>query len=525
MILPPALEALLAAAIGLTGAALLFLWWSRANTVKALAARRLIAADTDETVLLFDDEALMDATPQGRALLGQAKTGVSDWERLLGVLEKQFPDLRTQSADVALVGRKSVSSQPPDSGAVDLTYMDGVVRVSLRRADGRDDPTERLIVEAMEQELNLLRSIGDNAPQLIWQCNDAGDLVWANRAYLDLADHIHPPCDGLPRTWPPQDLFEDVAIPEGVSPLIEQKWLQSRGFLTPRCYEVSGVRRDTGTMHYAVDVTEVIEAREDQQKFVQTLTKTFAQLSVGLAIFDRDRRLTLFNPALTDMLQVPTDFLISRPHIGQFLDRLREARMIPEPKDYAAWRTEVEAVEAAAENDSYRESWDLPNGQTFRVTGRPHPDGALAFLFENISEELSMTRRFRSQIEIGQQILDAMTEAAVAFSATGEMVMSNRAYRILWGSEGHLGLGVPTLTDELAVWRENTAPNPLWHQIANTANLDPRVADIQLCDGRRFALHCSALSTGHRLVRFTDRDATPTEGLHDMPTERLARNG
>lgn len=523
MILSPALEALLAAGIGLTAAALLFLWWNRTNTAKALAARQLIAASEGETVLLFDDDSLLDATPQGRALLAQARSGGSDWDRLVTALEPRFPDLRAQGADVATSGQKTVASEGPGKDMVEMTYLDGVVRVALLSPQNSTDPTERLIVDAMEQELTLLRSIGDNAPQLIWQRNTAGDLVWANRAYLDLVDDIHPPEAEVPRIWPPQDLFDDVAEPGGAIPVIEEKWLQSNGRLAPRCYEVSSVRRDVGTMHYAVDVTEVIEAREDQQKFVQTLAKTFAQLSVGLAIFDRDRRLTLFNPALTDMLQIPTDFLISRPHIGQFLDRLREARMIPEPKDYAAWRTEVEAVETAAENDSYCESWDLPNGQTFRVTGRPHPDGALAFLFEDISEELSMTRRFRSQIEMGQQILDSMTEAAVAFSATGEMVMSNRAYRLLWGSEGHLGLGVPTFADELAVWRANTAPNPFWHRLSTVSGLSDQVADIQMHNGHPYTLHFSTLSTGHRLVRFAERETNAGEGWSG--TENLARNG
>jgi hypothetical protein len=41
-----------------------------------------------------------------------------------------------------------------------------------------------------------------------------------------------------------------------------------------------------------------------------------------------------------------------------------------------------------------------------RVTGRPHPNGAIAFLFEDISQEVSLTRRFRTDLDLDRGILD-----------------------------------------------------------------------------------------------------------------------
>jgi PAS domain-containing protein len=310
MILPETVQALLAAGLGLTAAALLFLWWTRVNSARALAARRLLADSRGSTALIFDDHVLVDATPEARKLLQQARDGETDWDRFVSALAPRFPNLRSQCADLADLGRKNIPAADNSDTVVDATYLDGIVRLEMNcEADGVD-PAERLIVAAMEQELTLLRSIGDNAPQLIWQCTPAGELAWANRAYLDLVERAFPPAGDDPLPWPPHDLFHDLARPGDAGPVVEQKWVTSAGHLAPRCYEITSVRRDLGTMHYAVDITEVIEAREDQQKFVQTLTKTFAQLSVGLAIFDRERRLKLFNPALVDLLGLPTDFLI-----------------------------------------------------------------------------------------------------------------------------------------------------------------------------------------------------------------------
>ena len=38
--------------------------------------------------------------------------------------------------------------------------------------------------------------------------------------------------------------------------------------------------------HYAIDVTGIVNVETTQLELVQTLTKTFAEMPVGLAIFD-----------------------------------------------------------------------------------------------------------------------------------------------------------------------------------------------------------------------------------------------
>ena len=82
-------------------------------------------------------------------------------------------------------------------------------------------------------------------------------------------------------------------------------------------------------------------AERQARVFVQTLSKTFAQLSTGLAIFDRSRKLVMFNPALMDLTKLSAAFLSGQPDLNAFLDRLRDSGVLPEPKNYASWREEV----------------------------------------------------------------------------------------------------------------------------------------------------------------------------------------
>ena len=103
-----------------------------------------------------------------------------------------------------------------------------------------------------------------------------------------------------------------------------------------------------------------VRAERSLREFVQTLTKTFADLPIALAIFDRQRQLQLFNPALIDLTNLPTGFLTARPTLFDLLDKLRELRMVPEPKDFRSWRQQMSNLESAAATGHHVEEWSLP---------------------------------------------------------------------------------------------------------------------------------------------------------------------
>ena len=98
--------------------------------------------------------------------------------------------------------------------------------------------------------------------------------------------------------------------------------------------------------------------------------------------------------------------------------------------EYVLTKLEDQAVDG-----SFCETWSLPSGVTFRVTGRPHPDGAIAFLFEDISAEMSLTRRFNAEIELSHAALDGLDEAILLVNTSGVVAFSNDAYREMWQAD------------------------------------------------------------------------------------------
>jgi hypothetical protein len=246
------------------------------------------------------------------------------------------------------------------------------------------------------------------------------------------------------------------------------------------------------------------------------LAKTFAPLSTGFAIFNRKRQLAMFNTALLDVARLAFGFMSTRPTIDMVLHRLCETRKLPEPKNFNTWEDQFSALEAAAKNGTYSELWEMPNGQTFRLTGRPHPDSALAFLFEDITAEVSLTRHLRTEIETSQSIINTLPDAIAVFSLS-TLVMTNAAYGTIWKRGDEPQMVIHDLRSALRIWKVRCAPSSLWHDVKNFGQMrhdSPIVLDqLILTNGRLLDCAVQAIPDGLTLVRF----ATATGRLESSP--------
>mgnify|MGYP001820254760 CR=1 FL=1 len=438
-----------------------------------------------DVVLLFRDQELLDATPGATSLFGPDIQGLSE---AVNTLEQGFPNLKKTLAETPdWSGR--LTSPLHASLQLNVSNLRGTTRFQIR---GGIDSLLQSDSEKARRTAALMQDIRKFSPQLVWQQDLSGKVIWANAAYQAYEEKSNePPFSGLALDMQGQPQKQQRIAAAGDS----KQW-----------FDVTTVARDNSLLHFASDATPLVRADRDRRDFVQTLGKTFADLSIGLAIFDKERQLAMFNPALLDMTKLPVTFLSARPAIDTVLDRLRELRMMPEPKDYATWREQFTAVEAGAKNGTYTENWSLPDGQTFRVTGRPHPDGAFAFLFEDITAEVSLTRRFRSDIETGQAVLDTLPDAIAVFSGTGTMVISNRSYSNLWSTQTELLLDHRDIKTEVSVWQENCIASPMWTEMRDfVQRLGGRKAwseNAMLVDGRHLRCHAQPIASGMTMVRF-----------------------
>ena len=431
-------------------------------------------------VFLLNDGSIVDLNFAARQALDSISDKMPDDGRLRLLLSRHFADVESL-LDVANSESGAVSQDRQMQARRQIS--EGNLRIVVESTgEDSDDVHSR---RALENELETLRANTAAAPFLLWRQNSADEVVWVNQAYLDAFDEAaHQPST---LGWPLPSLFPSLRF-AGHSTNEPHRIALHREGREDAWFDCHVTAIGTDILCTAIPADEAVRAENRRREFTQTLTKTFAELAIGLAIFDRSRRLVLFNPALMDLTNLPTDFLTSRPSLVGFLDHLRENRVMPEPRDYRTWRTSIAELEAAASSGTYRETWSLPDGQTYHVTGRPHPDGAVALLFEDISADMSLTRRFRAELEESQAVIDAFEDAVAVFSSAGQLTLTNRAYRELWNIDPDGELSAIDIMSSIRVWHANSAPTPVWGDFREfaqtTTNREEWAGTVALADGR-----------------------------------------
>ncbi len=453
----------------------------------------LTQQDAGDPVFLFDGADLIGGSDRAE----REYEDISDWDELRTRLHCDFPafpktpDIVQQEGEIVVPAIDSAVHRNVVS-----EWIDGVVRVQIcdlfnRSCTGSSHGTST----------DPMRLAMDKAPYPVWLVDHADKVSWCNAAYVALARRV-------------RGQNADLSIPlfpesDDSAPLGKKTRISIASEVPDRklWFDLSLVERDEGTLFYAVDINAVVDAEVAQRKFVQTLAKTFAQLSIGLAIFDRNRQLALFNPALVDLTALPADFLSSRPALSSFFDRLRNQNMMPEPKNYGGWRKQMNDLLEAAEHGRYQETWSMPSGSVYSVSGRPHPDGAVAFLFEDITAEITLTRRFRSELELGQAILDKLPDAVAVFSANGTLAFSNTAYHLLWDVDPDQSFALVNVLDATRLWQERCTATPVWGEIRDFVEMRENRADwtaqIRTRNGTLLTCAVGPMPNGATIVRFT----------------------
>jgi PAS domain-containing protein len=176
-------------------------------------------------------------------------------------------------------------------------------------------------------------------------------------------------------------------------------------------------------------------------------------------------------------------------------------------------------MEEAAAQGTYQATWALGTGETFRVTGRPHPEGALAFLFEDITGETTLKRRFRSEIALGRAVMDRLDCAIAVFDPSGEMAFANAAYRKAIGlvetpdADIRMGEDVAPeasigIVEATRIWQEKCEPTPVWGDLRDfAAQMHDRAewsGEVRLKTGGRLSCRFSPLQGGATLCVFGD---------------------
>lgn len=467
-----------------------------------------------ELAILVENGKTVDCTDPMRLVIGRVEDSNFSWAEIHTALSARFPSLPPEFSDALNQAPATLPSRliPDDPGILELKRFGNRLRLSIKQSAGSDLLARYHQSIQTNEALRSMSVAYANAPFAAWTLDPMGKRVWQNAVYTRIQQDV---LGALPR-------HPDTVVIEVDPSLLANQQTQrvSRPDDTEfgECwYEVSMRETDGFRTFFAVEVTALVRAERAQRNFVQTLTKTFAQLGTGLAIFNRDRQLILFNPALIELTNMSAEFLSSRPSLAAFFDWLREARFMPEPRNYDEWRDKLTELTEAAADGTFSELWGLPNGLSFRVFGRPHPDGAIAFLFEDVTAELSLTRNFVKELEINHSLLNSLSQSIAVFTSEGDLLFVNDPFRKLWGVEENSSVAPTSVNKAVAIWSAQCVQTPEWEVIKAVLN-DPyrtgaEVGRMTMKKGPELSFIVGRLAKGAAYVSFSQTNTAGQEFL------------
>ncbi len=345
-----------------------------------------------------------------------------------GRLVEQLNELRANGAAFNIV----VKTKAEELLEADGRAAGGLATLRLRMLTGERMEMAKLSEDCriLERQSEALTAILDRAPLPIWTRDEYGRMNWVNEAFLEaveVEDRSAALSNGIELIEPEQraSALEGVAAGD-----IHRQRAHTVIGGERRALDIVDMPTADGSAGFALDVTELDDARSELERHVQAHTSTLDKLATAVAIFGADRRLRFFNAAYCELWQLDAEWLGEKPSDGEVLDRLRADRRLPEQADYRAWK--ARRMEAYTNLEAYEDWWHLPDGRSLRVITEQHPFGGVTYLFEDVTERLNLESRYNALIGVQRETLDNLHEGVALFGSDGRLKLFNPAYANIW---------------------------------------------------------------------------------------------
>lgn len=196
-------------------------------------------------------------------------------------------------------------------------------------------------------------------------------------------------------------------------------------------YFVGDTLDKVGTVGYLADNTELEQLKRSFKANQNSHLEILGTLGTAFAIFDGRGNLFFYNNAFRDLWGLDNEFLEKNPTYLQFLETVRERKMLPPVPDYKAYKEDEMSVFGGL-LETREDLLHLPDGRAIRRFRTPHPNGVI-FAFEDVSDRLATMRRLNELTSMQQTILDNLSDSVLMFGANQRLKSYNRAYLKLWG--------------------------------------------------------------------------------------------
>lgn len=367
-------------------------------------------------------------------------------------------------------------------------------------------------LEQARHEQDRLQAALDHAPLPLWMRNARTEIIWCNRAYARALDTT--PATVIAEKK--ELLFKSIKKQPGA---LAQAALDSGKPETTRGHIILGGARKllelqeiplpgTGlTLGTAIDLTREEELETEQKRYMSAHNELLEQLGTAIGLFDSGQKLEFYNSAFSQLWQLEDAYLNTKPKLGDMMEKLREARRLPEQADFKKYK-QVWLNMFTSLITPHDEMLYLPDGSALRMLVVPHPMGGLMMTFEDVTSRLELESSYNTLIAVQKETLDNLAEGVSVYGGDGRLKLWNPSYARLWGlnpeeleGEPHINRLIEKMKSRFSGKNGEAARGALM-----TQSLDRNIHEGQMecSDGTLIAYSTVPLPDGGVLVTHVD---------------------
>lgn len=294
-------------------------------------------------------------------------------------------------------------------------------------------------LEEAEATAKLYQNILDHLPTPVWQRNKDNRVIWANKTYRDALGN-----DQASQELPLSPLNKkDKSLAKNAAILADQARRSERRANQDFHMVMHGERRmlhvqeqvfdhkSGGMLGYAIDQTKVEELQAELAHLISANNEALEQLRTAVVIFDREKRLDFYNPAFEQLWDVDQPFLNAKPRMGEWLDKLREKRKLPEQADFKQFKENWSAWFTSLMGP-HEEMLYLPDMTILRMVVVPRPSGGLLITFEDVTSRVELETSYNMLMDVQRETLDNLSEGLIVYGQDGKLKLWNPTFASLW---------------------------------------------------------------------------------------------
>jgi signal transduction histidine kinase len=372
---------------------------------------------------------------------------------------------------------------------------------------------KRDLVKVLEQHQQLARDIRSSRallnalPMPVWLRGADGRIEWINAAYVKAVEAT-----------------DEAQVRDRQIELLEKRQRNTieRALLTDnkavkrmplivsgerKTHEVIVLPLEDAVVGAAIDITALESAQGALDRQIAASDRTLDRVQTGVAIFNRDQKLTFFNDAYQRLWQLDSSWLETQPATAEILDRLRSASRLPAVIDYRSWRNRLLAV--AKSGKEFEDWWHLPDGRMIHVVIEQSADGGVTYLFDDATERFALEQRFNAMIDVQRETLDSLKEGVAVFGTDGRLKLFNSALVGIWKLSQGMLEDAPHIDQIIAAAKTMHDDSRTWIRISRSVTALPDERDVfegQMlrADNSVIDYTVTPLPDGATLVTFVD---------------------